>query len=205
VALDRLIIFLRAPRTGTVKTRLAATIGASAALEAYKMMVEALLRRIESCPGVELRYTPDAAADEIRLWLQLTWQSRPQGSGDLGARMDRAFVETFAAGAQRVAIIGSDCPSVDLQDIDAAWAGLSQNDLVLGPAGDGGYWLIALRQPQPSLFQNMEWSTSSVLAETLVRAQKAGLRYSLLRQLADVDTESDWLEFREQFSSEPPA
>jgi glycosyltransferase A (GT-A) superfamily protein (DUF2064 family) len=92
-------------------------------------------------------------------------------------------------------IIGSDCPDVSVSDVLSAWARLNEHDLVLGPASDGGYWLIGLRRPQPVLFQNITWSTSTVQAETLARAQRAELRTSLLRKLSDIDTEQDWLEF----------
>lgn len=107
-------------------------------------------------------------------------------------RMQQAFERAFQTGAQRVVMIGTDCPEVNVTDIHAAWEALSQHDLVLGPAEDGGYWLIGMKQPQPELFNGIHWSTGSVLAETTARAQQLRLRYQLLRTLSDVDTKADW-------------
>jgi rSAM/selenodomain-associated transferase 1 len=178
-----------------VKSRLAAAIGPEAALDAYQTMVRSTLARLKTLPNVELRYTPDDAADEVRLWRKDSWILRPQGPGDLGERMQRAFVEAFTDGAGAVVIIGSDCPDVSVSDVLSAWARLNEHDLVLGPASDGGYWLIGLRQPQQALFQHIAWSTNTVQAETLARAQRAEIRTSLLRTLSDIDTEQEWLEF----------
>ncbi len=192
---EKLIVFVKAPRPGLVKTRLAGALGAAAACQAYRQLVETLLRNLASLPEVELRFTPDDAAKEIRPWVQAGWNSRPQGEGDLGRRLQAAFREAFAEGAGRVVIIGSDCPEVAATDIREAWAGLNRYDMVVGPASDGGYWLIGLRQPQPPLFEGIAWSTATVLAETLQRAKAANLRVQLLRILADVDTEKEWRQF----------
>src|SRR5262245_46417110 len=189
---DRLIIFVKAPQAGQVKTRLAAEIGADAACAAYARLVEELLQRLRKLPRVELRFTPDDTRHRIQAWLAPGWEAQPQGSGDLGARLARAFDEAFAAGAQGVVIIGSDCPEVGAADIHAAWEGLQTSDVVLGPATDGGYWLIGLRTRQPILFADMPWSSSTVLAETLKQARKAGLKIRKLRELSDVDTAADW-------------
>ena len=195
---ELLMVFVRAPRPGQVKTRLAASLGSAQALAAYKQLVATVLAGIEGGGSVELHYTPDDAAAEMSPWLRPGWECRPQLAGDLGTRMHGAFVDAFSRGASRVVLIGSDCPEATLEDVQSAWANLDHHDLVLGPARDGGYWLIALRQPQPGLFQGMAWSTSSVLQETMLRAQKAGLRTLLLRQLADVDTAADWHEFQQR-------
>jgi uncharacterized protein len=192
---EKLIVFVKAPRIGAVKTRLARSIGAVAACDAYRVLVETLLRRIDRLENVELRFTPDDAANEINPWLKQPWRVSPQGAGELGERLHRAFESAFADGARRVVVIGSDCPQVTATDIEAAWAALATNDLVVGPASDGGYWLIGLRQPKPVLFQNISWSTATVIQETLGRAKAARLSVKLLRQLADVDTEQDWRAF----------
>jgi uncharacterized protein len=191
----RLIIFVRAPRVGEVKTRLAAAMGPEEALAAYEVLVQTVLANLAALAPVEVHYTPESAADEVRAWVPPRWLLRAQGSGDLGARMDAAFVKAFAGGAERVVLIGSDCPTVTVQDIEDAWAALTNCDLVLGPAADGGYWLIALRQAQPALFQGIPWSTGAVLRETMARAERAGLRVGLLRERADIDTEKDWQQF----------
>ena len=196
--LDRkrqLTVFVRAPQIGQVKTRLAKALGAAAALYAYKILVAELLNKLKSLPNVELRFTPDKARAQVRQWLQPTWRLAPQGEGELGKRLARAFEEAFRAGIQRVLIIGSDCPGVAAQDVEAAWGSLITHDVVLGPAKDGGYWLIGLRRPRPGLFENVPWSTSAVLETTLSRVRAARLKVKCLRTLADVDTAEDWSEF----------
>lgn len=192
---EQLIVFVKAPRLGTVKTRLAKTMGAPAALAAYRRLVKTVLENLSRLDGVELRYTPDDAASEIQAWVQPGWHARPQGGGDLGVRMQRAFGDHFSNGANQVVIIGSDCPEATAGDIREAWRKLKTSDLAVGPATDGGYWLIGLRQPQPQLFEGIAWGGESVLAETLQRAKAAQLRMEILRILTDVDTERDWQEF----------
>ena len=192
---ERLILCLKAPRPGFVKTRLAAALGAEAACAAYRQLVETLLPRLAGIADVELRFSPDDARPDIAPWLRRGWTAAPQGSGDLGARLARATREAFAAGARRVAVIGSDCPRVTAEDIKSAWAALAQHDVVLGPAMDGGYWLVALRAPEPRLFADITWSTGAVLEQTLAQARAAGLSVKLLRELSDVDTPKDWERF----------
>ena len=193
--LEMLIIFVKAPRPGAVKTRLAKSLGEQAACDAYQKLAEILFNRVAELPNVVLRFTPDNAAAEIKPWLRNNWLMRPQGQGSLGERLQAAFAEAFSQGAQRVVIIGSDCPSVTAQDVKAAWSALARNDVVIGPARDGGYWLLGLNQSQPRLFDNIPWSTATVLRETLARAKDAGLRATLLRELNDVDDEADWRDF----------
>ena len=195
MSLNQLVIFVKAPRPGLVKTRLARSIGANEACAAYRTLMETLLRNMEKMPGVELRFTPDDAAPEIQGWLRKGWKSRPQGPGDLGERLQRAFAEAFAEGAKTVVLIGSDCPAITREDIHTASSKLKEHDLILGPAVDGGYWLIGLRSPQPELFKGMPWSTDMVLGETLRRARAMNLSVDLLRILADIDTKRDWLDF----------
>ena len=193
-----LIIFVKAPRIGTVKTRLAAVIGETEACAAYRELTETLVSRLEGLPTVELRFSPDDAGPEIKPWLLAGWRSNPQGPGDLGDRLDRAFANAFAGGANQVVIIGSDCPHVTKRDVTDAWVALETNDLVLGPARDGGYWLIGLNSQQPLLFNQMAWSTPSVLQETVARARQSDFGIKLLRELADIDTASDWFDFLAQ-------
>jgi rSAM/selenodomain-associated transferase 1 len=192
---ERLIVFLRAPRLGTVKTRLAAVLGDKAALDAYGQLVDLVLANVASFTAVQLRFTPDDAAGELEPWRRPGWQLRPQGPGDLGERLQRAFAEAFSSRATRVAVIGSDCPSVTGEDIGLAFAQLDGHDVVLGPASDGGYWLIALKNPQPLLFHEIPWSTSDVLKQTRKRADQLGLSTFLLRELTDIDTEKQWYRF----------
>jgi hypothetical protein len=195
---DQLIIFLKAPHAGAVKTRLAQAIGADAACAAYRRLVEVLLNRLTAIDAVELRFAPDDALEEIKPWLRPGWRAAGQGAGDLGQRLTRAFAEAFATGARRVVVIGSDCPDVTPDDIHAAWASLGRHDLVFGPAADGGYWLIGLCRAEPRLFDGIAWSTDTVLQKTRDRARAAGLTVHLLRELHDVDSDADWRRFLER-------
>jgi rSAM/selenodomain-associated transferase 1 len=192
----RLIVFVRAPNPGTVKTRLAAEIGPTAALAAYLELVESLLSRLQGLPGVELHFTPAEERRGVEGWLREGWKASPQSPGDLGARMNSAFQTAFSEGATHVVLIGSDCPEVSGDDVILAWRSLGSHDVVLGPAADGGYWLIGLGRPQPALFQSIPWSTPRVFGTTLANAIHAGLRVRLLRDLADIDTAQDWHAYR---------
>lgn len=189
---SRVVVFLKAPRPGAVKTRLAGTLGPAAACAAYRRLVEALLANLAPLPRVELCFTPAEAGAEIQPWVRPGWLTCPQVGGDLGERLHAAFAEHFETDALHVVIIGSDCPDVTATDIEDAWLALEGHDVVLGPALDGGYWLIGLRAPQPALFTGIPWSTDRVFGETMCRAREAGLRVALLRELADVDTAADW-------------
>jgi rSAM/selenodomain-associated transferase 1 len=189
---NRLVVFTRAPRPGSVKTRLAEAIGAEAACGAYRQLVEALLANLTALPGVELRFTPADASAEVNPWLRADWSAVPQSEGDLGQRLHAAFAAHFLADAQRVIIIGSDCPDVTAADIEDAWLALEGHDVVLGPALDGGYWLIGLRAASPELFADMPWSTDRVFGETMHRARERNMRVAVLHELSDVDTPADW-------------
>lgn len=189
---NQLMVFLRAPRPGTVKTRLAAAVGAEVALQAYQELLEVTVSALGDLTEVELRFTPDDAASEVASVGPSVWTRCPQGPGDLGERLVRAFADSFQGGARGTVVIGSDCPWIMPEDIGAAWLALEEVDVVLGPAADGGYWLIALRESHPELFHGISWGQSSVLAETRHRAERLGLQVRLLRELADVDTVEDW-------------
>ncbi|MFN0068135.1 MAG: TIGR04282 family arsenosugar biosynthesis glycosyltransferase [Limisphaerales bacterium] len=196
---DRLVVFARAPRPGAVKRRLAAALGDEGACGAYATLARHVLGQLGAVSLGELRHTPDDAGREVADWLPPGWSLAPQGEGDLGARMARALTAHFQQGAARMALVGSDCPDVGAADIHAAWRSLADHELVLGPAEDGGYWLIGLRAAAAgweTLFRDMPWGTARVLAETLRRAEAAGLRAARLRTLRDVDKPADWEDWR---------
>ncbi|MEP6664309.1 MAG: TIGR04282 family arsenosugar biosynthesis glycosyltransferase [Verrucomicrobiota bacterium] len=191
----RLVIFVKAPRLGQVKSRLAAGIGESAACAAYKRMVEQLMENLQGLENVEIRFAPDEGEDELRKWLGGKYDFRRQRSGDLGERLHRAFQENFNPGHERVVVIGSDCPYVTKADIESAANSLATHDVVLGPATDGGYWLIGLSEPQPALFEDIPWSTEAVLETTLCRIRSENLSIYRLRTLDDIDVAEDWGKF----------
>jgi len=193
---NQLVVLLKAPRTGSVKTRLAEGIGPEAACAVYQQLVATLLANLAPLPSVELCFTPADASAEVVPWLRAGWSSQPQVAGDLGARLHAVFLRHFQAGACRVVVIGADSPEVMPADVATAWQALADHDVVLGPAVDGGYWLVGLCAPQEQLFTAMPWSTDAVLAETQRRARASGLRVALLRELSDVDTVADWERWR---------
>ncbi len=188
----RLIIFAKAPILGTVKSRIASSAGSEKALEIYETIVRKLFDDLHELSEVQLRITPDPSCTRFPIFHNPVWELKLQGEGDLGERLRNAFAEAFQDNAESVVIIGSDCPYVAPADIRQAWQSLKSEDLVLGPALDGGYWLIGLRQPCPSLFDGIMWSSENVLCQTLARAKAAKLRVQQLRQLSDIDTIEDW-------------
>lgn len=194
---DSTLLFLRAPRLGTVKTRLARDLGDEPALVAYRFLLDHLHHQLRTVPGIQLRVTPDDASLEVESWRHPEWTVAPQGPGDLGERLARAVQAHLDQGAPGVVIIGSDCPRVQPADLEEAHRQLRQHDVVLGPATDGGYWLIGVRRPAPILFEAMPWGTDAVYAETLRSAHEAGLTVATLRTLSDIDTAEDWAEWRD--------
>lgn len=181
------MVFLKAPRTGTVKTRLGREIGMPAATDIYRELAEQQLRRIPAGFRVEVHYAPRGAADEMQAWLGRHRNYRAQGGGDLGARLSKAFAEGFGRGYRQIIAIGSDCPELDKACLRRAAGKLAANDVVLGPATDGGYYLIGLRRPAPRLFEDIEWSTATVLVTTQARIQECGFSSSLLEEKEDID------------------
>jgi rSAM/selenodomain-associated transferase 1 len=192
---ERLIIFTRYPEPGRTKTRLIPALGAAGAANLHRRMTEqaiATARQLAALQAValEVRYSGGDAA-LMQQWLGANLRLRAQSDGDLGARMREAFHEAFQQGCERVVIIGTDCPGITSATLAAAFAALCRNDLALGPASDGGYYLIGLRRLIPQLFDGILWGTDGVLRHTLQIAETLDLRYSLLEQLDDVDRPED--------------
>ncbi len=192
---DVLLIFLKAPRLGTVKTRLIPALGVERSTAVYRRLAEETVARTggsERPWTTRICVSPDDAGQEVSAWLGPLHRLRPQGTGDLGARLSRAFDDAFAAGARRVAVIGTDAPDLSAADVAALFAALDAVDVAVSPAADGGYAGLALRSRRPELFTDMPWSTARVCAETLTRAHAAALRTAALRTVRDVDEPADW-------------
>jgi len=202
--MDRhLVILVKAPRIGTVKTRLAAGIGLFAAWQFYRRTTANVLRRLTAKPQpsgwrVWLAVTPDSFAGSNRFW-PADIRQMPQGRGDLGRRMARPL-RTLPRGP--VVVIGSDIPDITQRHIHRAFEALRRSDVVVGPAEDGGYWLIGMRrrpipvgQLRPSLLTDVRWSSSDALADTL-KGLDARLSVNRIDTLNDIDTPEDlqaWL------------
>jgi hypothetical protein len=192
---ERVILFTRYPIPGKTKTRLIPALGPEGSCDLHRHLVHHLLRRLEpytasSRVSLEIRFE-GGSSSLMEQWLGAGLSYLPQGEGDLGLRMERAFGEAFDQGDERVVLIGSDCPTLTGKILAEALAGLHDTDIVLGPARDGGYYLIGLRKPVPGLFQNMPWGTDQVLAETRQAAERQGLKIQLLESLSDVDRPED--------------
>jgi uncharacterized protein len=189
-----LLVFVRAPELGRVKTRLAAELGAPLALAVHRYLgcrVADAVRGLQH-HRVIVHYTGNNGAASVRAWLGNDLCLRPQVKGNLGERMAAAIGAALADGASRVVIIGTDCPSLDSAAIETAFRALSDADVVLGPATDGGYYLIGMSHLYPSLFENVPWSSSETLRVTLERARELGLSLAILEERRDVDTADDW-------------
>ncbi len=190
---DTLLVFLKSPVPGTVKTRLIPALGADAAADLYRVLAGQALRRTWPGEGEYERllcFAPRDARARVESWLPGE-VCVPQAEGDLGQRMLVAFEEAFRRGAERVAIIGSDVPWVSRDHVTRAFELLERSDVVLGPAPDGGYYLLGLSRPIPSLFHGIPWSTPAVLSVTSARAAGLGLSLGLLDPLPDIDTIAD--------------
>lgn len=188
-----LLVFVKRPRPGEVKTRLAVDLGEEGAAAVYRALAEAEIAGTQPHEREYERrflYAPADAGSEVGAWLPGE-RVAPQQGVDLGARMATAFDDAFRRGAERVAIIGSDVPWVTRERVNRAFASLDEGDVVLGPCDDGGYYLLALSRPRPELFEGIAWSTPTVLQATLGRARARGLRVVMLDPLPDVDTLAD--------------
>ena len=193
------MVFLKFPEPGRVKTRLGAEVGDEEAVRIYRELVRCVLGRIPDEQRVRIVFDPVDKELEVRDWLAGQVEQagvvdfRAQVEGDLGERMRAAFDEAFADGAERVVVVGTDC--VDLGKVeyrDALWMLEAGHDVVFGMAEDGGYYLLGLSRPAPGLFRGIPWSSEQTLAASFAAASDAGLVVGLLRPLSDVDTLADW-------------
>ncbi|NJN51460.1 MAG: glycosyltransferase [Gammaproteobacteria bacterium] len=182
------------PTLGRVKTRLIPELGAEGALAAHEELLRRTIRRL----------TPFAKRGALELWLDTApgqWRCeglahRVQTPGDLGARMSFAVRDITAAGRVAV-VVGADCPLLDAAYVRAALVALNDHDVVLGPAEDGGYALIAMAKWQPELFSEVRWSTRFVLTDTRERARSLDARWCCLNTLWDVDEPADWRRYQQ--------
>ncbi|MBW4693355.1 MAG: TIGR04282 family arsenosugar biosynthesis glycosyltransferase [Lyngbya sp. HA4199-MV5] len=195
IVTERLIIFTRYPEPGKAKTRLIPALGAEAAADVHRQMTEFTLTQVKPLLGsrsltVEVWF---AGGDRIQMeaWLGSGLHYQPQPDGNLGDRMTQAFQSTFDSGVAAAVIIGTDCPELTEVLLEKAFQALQQTDVVLGPATDGGYYLIGLRQAIPDLFQAIAWSTDHVLQKTVAIAENLNLSLTLLPMLTDVDRPED--------------
>ena len=199
----RLIVFTRYPEAGKAKTRLIPVLGAEGAADLHRQMTEYTISQVrqlqtERVVAIEVYFTgsdtPDGTLRDratFQNWLGSDLIYHPQGEGDLGSRMAQAFENAFSSGIDAAIIIGTDCPSLNAELIAEALQKLEQKDLVLGPATDGGYYLIGLRRLIPELFVGINWGTSEVLQKTVEIANNLKLAVAYLSRLSDIDRPED--------------
>jgi uncharacterized protein len=185
-----LLIFYKNPELGKVKTRLAATIGEEKALAIYLALVKHTREITEHLACDKLVCYADFI-DTEDAWSNQFYKKELQRGRDLGARISGAFENGFGKGYKSVVIIGTDCPELTSVAIEAAFHQLGNHDAVLGPAEDGGYYLLGTRAFYPRLFQNKIWSSSTVARDTLADLSQLKLSVQLLPTLSDIDEEKD--------------
>ncbi|WFB37891.1 TIGR04282 family arsenosugar biosynthesis glycosyltransferase [Kiritimatiellota bacterium B12222] len=189
----KILLFLKAPRPGTVKTRLAKDLGEDQACEAYKMLVRRQLENLPKDAELLIHFAPANAHAEMNEWLGPQHRYIPQCEGDLGQRLSFAVKQAFEHHTSPVFCIGSDCPQLETGHFIEANNHLKKDaDLVLGPTEDGGYYLIGMTRYMPELFTNIAWSSEHTLRDTLKAANALNLSTALLEQLWDVDELCDW-------------
>jgi len=190
-----LVVFVKYPAPGSVKKRLAQHLGDERAAEIYKKTAELVVRKLapqgDENYTVEIYFSPQEDEKLVKKWLIENEYFSAQQGCDLGERMGNAFLRAFAAGYTKTLLIGSDCPDISRTIVNRGFLLLDTHDVVLGPAHDGGYYLIGLRRPEPELFLNIEWGTERVLQQTLDKIEQSGLTVGLLPQLHDIDRLED--------------
>jgi rSAM/selenodomain-associated transferase 1 len=197
MTLDYFGIFAKYWQPGKVKTRLAAAIGNEAASDVYCAILNHLITSLNSAGDRRvIAYTPVDKAKEFSIFPH--WHQTPQSDGTLGIRMANYFTETFAADADRVVLIGSDCPDITPDIINEAFESLTHADVVLGPTFDGGYYLVGMAGKFHDIFSDITYSTESVLDETLALAKRNNVNCHCLDRLNDIDEIDDLNQYIQQ-------
>lgn len=182
-----IIVFIKNPELGKVKTRLARTIGDDHALKIYKYLLQYTKDVVKNVSADQLFLFHGGKLIDSNKWSILNCDNRLQNEGDLGVKMDSAFRYVFSKGFDKAVLIGSDCLEIKLEHIESSFSKLERADIVIGPAEDGGYYLLGMNKYNSSLFRNMPWSTNNLLEKTIEVAIAECLNYKLLPVLSDVD------------------
>ncbi|WP_321494325.1 TIGR04282 family arsenosugar biosynthesis glycosyltransferase [uncultured Desulfobacter sp.] len=191
---NAVIVFIKSPEKGRVKTRLAKGVGETAALELYRCFVMDVLDMVRSTPfTLRVYHHPENAFNRIRSWLGDDPDLFPQKGATLGDKMANALAETFAAGFERAVLIGSDLPDLPPGIIDTAFKGLDQCSAAIGPSRDGGYYLIGFTAIgfTPRIFHGIPWGTDQVFDVTLNRFSNHHVSHYTLPVWQDIDTQED--------------
>lgn len=214
---NALIVFIKYPEPGKVKTRLAKDIGNEKACAIYKLLAEKVIKKVfiknPSTYDVHFFFTPADKETEISTWLKpilndnqgIKTQFRTQEGRNLGEKMSNAFKEILQEkGCKKCIIIGTDCPEIDTTLIENAFGVLKEKDIVIGPCTDGGYYLLGMSRPVPvsfeqgfvpDLFIDIDWSTDRVFEQTMEKVRKNNVSCSILKILTDIDTQEDFYRY----------
>lgn len=184
---ELVIVFVKNIKLGKVKTRLAKTVGNEAAFTVYSALVDITERATSQLNTDKRIYFSDAIVDSK--W-PLEYKNVQQGK-DLGERMKNAIAQGFADGYQNIILIGSDLPTISNDIITHGFDSLKDNEVVFGPAQDGGYYLIGLTKMQHCIFENKPWSTNKLLDLTLEELKSKNIKFGLIETLNDIDTFED--------------
>ena len=187
------ITFIKNPELGKVKTRLASTVGNEQALKIYNSLMTHTRKVVESVAAKRLLFYSQWINTEDE-WSPNFFHKSLQPEGDLGNRMTVAFEAGFENNGP-VIIVGSDCPGLSPEIIEEGFLALEKNDFVIGPALDGGYYLLGMKSYSPSLFEDIKWSTETVKDETINKIKALGKSVSELTPLSDIDYEADWIKY----------
>ncbi|WP_420580968.1 TIGR04282 family arsenosugar biosynthesis glycosyltransferase [Reichenbachiella sp.] len=185
---EALIVFTKNPELGKVKTRLAQSVGNEMALDIYRKLLAYTQEQTTNIEADLIVYYTQQV-DQNDHWKKAT--RKMQAGGDLGHRMAAAFREEFKE-YDRICIVGTDCAELTATHILQAFKELKNNDFVLGPANDGGYYLLGMKAFESGLFEGIDWSTDQVINQTIQAISALNKNYALLPELIDVDTIEDW-------------
>jgi rSAM/selenodomain-associated transferase 1 len=194
-----LIVFQKNEILGKVKTRLASTLGHEEALKIYQILIAHTHQVIQSIVADRYIFFSEYVPETYEIQ-DSSFYFQVQNGKDLGDRMKNAFEFLFCIGYERVLIIGTDCATLEPIHIKTAIQKLDLVDVVIGPAEDGGYYLLGMKNLVSSLFEDMKWSTEDVLKETINRLTQEGLSYDRIETLSDVDREEDWDKVKMKFN-----
>jgi rSAM/selenodomain-associated transferase 1 len=202
---NALIIFIKTPIPGLVKTRLQPDLAEEESAELYSAFLKDLDKKFESSDDFICWYAVSPENFDANILEQIVHFDKYflQVGVDLGERMHNAFQTLFSKGYEKIVLIGSDLPTISVDIVSQALQGLETKDCVIGPSKDGGYYLIALSKLYSDLFKDLPWSTSLVLEKTIELLDKNGLTYKLLAEYEDIDTHKELLAFYEDLKDKP--
>lgn len=200
-----LICFIKYPEPGHVKTRLAIDLGSIGAANLYRNLAERVITEVfplSETYQLILCFDPKHEQNQFADWLGDQWTYWPQEGDDLGNRMANAVGRGLEEGFEQIMLLGSDCINLSETFIDEAFAALASHDVVIGPSTDGGYYLLALSHMDDFLFDDMPWSSDSVLSTSIARLEARDYTYKLLEEKIDIDNQDDLVMLRETLPEE---